>query len=81
MIRKRVTWRLWDYGVQKTTQVMKRTFTQSRGLCVARPLQDVKGETVDILEYVDFGFYDHFFYKDNDRLGVTSIGRWVEVSH
>jgi hypothetical protein len=43
-------------------------------------LQDVTGETVDISEYLDFGFYDHVSFKENAGLGATSIGRWLGVS-
>jgi hypothetical protein len=41
----------------------------------------VTGETVDILEYLDFGLYDHVSSKENAGLKVTSIGRWLGVSH
>ena len=44
-------------------------------------LQDKTGETVYISEYLEFFFYDHVSYKENSRLGVTSIGRWLGVSH
>jgi hypothetical protein len=81
MIRKRVPRKLWDYGVRWTTQVMQRTSTQAGGLRGACPLQDVTGETPDISEYLDFGFYDHVSYKENAGLGDTAIGRWLGVSH
>ncbi len=81
MIRKRVPRKLWDYGVRWTTQVMQRTSTQAGGLRGACPLQAVTGETVDISEYLDFGFYDHVSYKENAGLGATAIGRWLGVSH
>ncbi len=81
MIRKRVPRKLWDYGVRWTTQVMQRTSTQAGGLQGACPLQAVTGETVDISEYLDFGFYDHVSYKENAGLGATAIGRWLGVSH
>jgi hypothetical protein len=41
----------------------------------------VTGETVNISEYLNFGFYDHVSYKENAGLGMTSIGRWLGVSH
>ena len=44
-------------------------------------MQDVTGETPDISEYLDFGFYDHVSYKENAGLGMTAIGRWLGVSH
>jgi hypothetical protein len=49
-----------------------------RGNC---PFESISGETVDISEYLDFGFYDHVSYKENAGLGETSIGRWLGVSH
>ena len=39
------------------------------------------GETTDISEYLDFGFYDHVSYKENDGIGMTAIGKWIGVSH
>ena len=45
------------------------------------PLQYVTGETPDISEYLDFGFYDHVSYKENTRLGMAAIGTWLGISH
>jgi hypothetical protein len=59
---------------------MQRTSTEAGGLRGNCPLQEVTGETVDISEYLDFGFYDHV-YKENAGLGETLIGRWLGVSH
>ena len=61
-------------------RMMQKTSTQASGLQVVCPLQDVTGETVDISEYIYFGFYDHVSYKENSGLGVTSICRWIGVS-
>ena len=44
----------------------------------------MKGEidnTPGIPEYLDFGFYDHVYYKENAGLGMTAIGSWLVVSH
>ncbi len=60
---------------------MQRTSTQAGGLRGACPLEEVTGETLDISEYLDFGFYDHVSFKENAGLGVTWIGRWLGVSH
>jgi hypothetical protein len=58
--------------------MMQRTSTQAGGLRGA----EVTGETLNISEYLDFGFYDHVSFKENAGLGVTSIGRWLGgVSH
>jgi hypothetical protein len=81
MIRKRVPRKLCDYGIRWTTQVMQRTSTQAGELRGACPLEEVTGETVNISEYLDFGFYDHVSFKENTGLGVTSIRRWLGVFH
>jgi hypothetical protein len=41
----------------------------------------VTGETVNISEYLGFGFYNQVSFKENAGLGVPSIGRWLGVSH
>jgi hypothetical protein len=40
----------------------------------------VIGETVDICNYLDFGFYGHVVYRDNAGLSETKIGRWLGVA-
>ena len=44
------------------------------------PIACVTGETPDISEYLDFGFHDHLSYKENARLGMMAIRRWLGVS-
>ena len=39
------------------------------------------GETPDISEYLDFGFYDKVLYSDNAGMGPRLPGRWLGVSH
>jgi hypothetical protein len=70
-----------DYGIRWTVPVMQRTSTQAGGLQGACPLEVVTGETVKHLEYLDFGFYNHVSLKENAGLKVTSIGRWLGVTH
>ena len=31
--------------------------------------------------YLDFGFYDWVWYKDNAGLGKNSIGWWLGIAH
>ena len=45
------------------------------------PLEIITGETPDISEYMDFGFYDWVVYRSNAGLGPNSLGRWLGVSH
>ena len=44
-------------------------------------MEQLTGETPDISEYLDFGFYDWIWYKDNAGLGENRIGRWLGVAH
>ena len=43
-------------------------------------LTEVTCETPDISEYLDFGFYDQVWYKDNAGLSPSEPGRWLGVS-
>ncbi len=36
---------------------------------------------MDISEYLDFGFYDWVWFRENAGLGETKLGRWMGVSH
>jgi hypothetical protein len=45
------------------------------------PMEQITGETPDKSEYLDFGFYDWVWYKDNAGIGKNKIGRWLGVSH
>ena len=45
------------------------------------PLEIITGETPDITEYLDFGFYDWVSFKQNAGLGATEFGLWLGVSH
>jgi hypothetical protein len=44
-------------------------------------MEQITGKTPDISEYLDFGFYDWVWYKDNAGIGENKIGRWLGVSH
>jgi Reverse transcriptase (RNA-dependent DNA polymerase) len=81
MIRKSVPHRLWDYGLQWVCDIQNRTSNTARGLEGRCPLERVTGETVDISEYLDFGFYDWVWFRENAGLGETKLGRWLGVSH
>jgi hypothetical protein len=81
MVRKRVPRRLWDYGLRWVCDIQNRTANSSRGLDGRCPLEKMTGESVDISEYLDFGFYDRVWYKENAGLGETKLGRWLGVSH
>ncbi len=81
MVRKSVPQRLWDYGLQWVCDIQNRTANSARGLDGRCPLERITGETVDISEYLDFGFYDWVWNRENAGLGETKRGRWLGVSH
>jgi hypothetical protein len=44
-------------------------------------MEQITGKTLGISEYLNFGFYDWIWYKDNAGLGENKIGRWLGVAH
>ena len=81
MVKKSVPRRLWDYGLRWVCEIQNRTSNSARGLNGRCLLEKVTGESVDISEYLDFGFYDWVWFKDNAGLGETKLGKWLGVSH
>jgi hypothetical protein len=45
------------------------------------PLEALTGETPDISQYLDFGFYDRVWFKEDAGLGEIKLGRFLGVSH
>jgi Reverse transcriptase (RNA-dependent DNA polymerase) len=81
MVKKRVPRRLWDYGIVWVCEVMSLTANSNFALEGRTPLEQLTGETPDISEYLDFGFYDYVWYRDNAGVGDNKFGRWLGVSH
>ena len=81
MVRKNVPSRLWDYGFRWVCEIQRVLSSESGGLEGRTPMEAVTGETPDISEYLDFGFYDWCWYRANAGVGPTQIGRWLGVSH
>lgn len=81
MIRKRVPEALWDHGLRWVSETASLTHTSAGGLNGCIPITQVTGETADISEYLDFGFYDEVWFKDNAGLSPSEPGRWLGVSH
>ena len=80
MIRTQVPTRLWDYGMRWSADVMSLTHTSAGDINGCIPLAKLTGETPDISQYLDFGFYDRVWYKDNAGLGPQLPGRWLGVA-
>ena len=81
MHRMWVPKRLWDYGLKWVSEVRVRTSSDATDLKGRTPLEQVTGDTMDISEYLDFGFYDWCWYHENAGLGPTKRGRWLGVAH
>ena len=39
------------------------------------------GKTVDKSKYLDFGFYEKFWFKNNTGLSIREPGRLLRISH
>ena len=73
--------RLWNYGLPHVAKVMQHTASHAGTLNGRTPIEKLTGETPDISEYLDFGFYDWVTYKQDAGLGEVKIGRFLGVSH
>jgi hypothetical protein len=63
-------------------EISRLTYNSAGGLSGGGiPQEVVTGETQDISEYLDFGFYDYVWYHDNAGLGERKFGQWLGVSH
>ena len=81
MFKVRCPRRLWNYGYQHIAKVMQHTASHAGELNGRTPIEKLTGETPDISEYLDFGFYDWVTFKQDAGLGEVSIGRFLGVSH
>ena len=73
MVKHNVLKRLWDYGIVWVCEIMCLTSNSLFSLDGQTPMEQITGETPDISEYLDFGFYDWVWYKDNVGLGDNLI--------
>lgn len=81
MMKRNVPRRLWDYGLIWVCETGNMSVSSSQYANRRTPLEIITGETPDISEYTDFGFYDWVTYRSNAGLGELSVGKWLGVSH
>ena len=74
MFRKKVSKKFWDYGMRWVCEIQQRTHLRSNRIDGGIPLEKLTSETQDILEYLDFGFYDQVWYHENAGLGERRTG-------
>ena len=72
---------LWNYGIPHCAAIMSRTASYAGNLNGRTPLEHLTGETVDISEYLDFGFWDRVWFKDDAGIGETKLARFLGISH
>ena len=78
---KNIPDRLWYYGIDYISETKNRTVNSSTYSDERNPLEIITGETSDLSEYLDFGFYDWVTYQNNAGLGFPKVCRWLGVSH
>ena len=79
MQRKGLSPRLWDYGTEHDAELLSRVAPKD----VRPPLEKLTGDTINLSEYLDFGFYDPVLYWDtlSGEKGKDFPGRWLGISH
>ena len=76
MSQRSVPKRLWDYAYKYESEILNRIWQPKLG---RTPEEAVFGDTPNISEYLDFGFYDWVWYWNiSDK--AARIGRWLGVS-
>ena len=81
MHKKNAPPRLWDYGISWVCETYNITANNSRYSNGRTPMEIITGDTPEISEYLDFGFYDWVIFRQNSGLGAPELGRWLGVSH
>jgi len=82
MQQKAVPKHLWDYGLLWVLQIHNRTARDPKG---CTPVEDITVNTPDILEWLDFGFYDWCWYWAGPSHDLTEekaeTGKVLGVAH
>ena len=72
--------RLWCFGLEYEAKILQRTASHAGNLKGRTPLEKVVGETPDISEYMDFGFYDWVVFKQDAGIGEAILARFLGVA-
>ncbi len=73
---------LWDYGLVYISEIQS---ILARGSDQRPGLERITGDTIDILEWLDFDFNDLVWYWNQHKMDMTDeqarIGRWLGIAH
>jgi hypothetical protein len=80
--RKASTKRLWDYGLTYISEILSIIARPSTG----RPgMEEIKGQTINNSEWLDFLFYDLIWYWNEHKTDMTDyqrlLGHWLGIAH
>ena len=81
MVRKRVPRKLCNYVVSWVSEVMSMTHSSENSFNAGSPQTNMTNETGYIPKYLDFGFYDKSWFKDNTGISPSEPGSWLGISH
>ena len=81
MVKKRVPKMLWYYVLVWICETVNLYLLSSKYAKVRTAIEIKTGRTHDIIEYLDFSFYDCFTYRNNSGLRKMSLGRLLGVSN
>ena len=81
MFRTKVPKEFWDYGMRWVCEIQQHTHMRENQMDGGIPLENITGETEDISDYLDFGFYDRFWFHENAGLGERGLSRWLGILH
>ena len=81
MFRKYFPIALWSYGIPNVANIMQITASFAADLQRRTLLEALTGKTPDISQYLDFGFYDRIWFKEDVGLGENKLGIFLGVSH
>ena len=79
MFWKYCTRALWRYGIPYIAKIMEITASFAVDLQGRTPLEALTGETSDISQYLDFGFYNWIWSKEDAGLVETKLGGFLGV--
>ena len=81
MIGRHVPRELGNYGIRWVSETTSLTHSSAGKLKGVVPLTEVTGDISDISEYLDFGFYEKIWFKDNTGVSPFETGHWLGFLH